>query len=109
MSKAVDNLMKAMDARPLSARRWEDSPIWPRACDGPELTRNLWSLPACQSLFLTDEGPVVMQGVAPGVRCCGRTTIRSGCPDCGVANRSGGRKHVSRVSRSQLARGSCSL
>jgi uncharacterized protein YbcV (DUF1398 family) len=27
------------------------------------VTRNLWSLPACQSLFLTGEGPVVMQGV----------------------------------------------
>jgi uncharacterized protein YbcV (DUF1398 family) len=25
-------------------------------------TRNIWSLPACQSLFLTDRGPVVMQG-----------------------------------------------
>ncbi len=26
------------------------------------VTRNLWSLPACQSLYLTDKGPVVMQG-----------------------------------------------
>jgi uncharacterized protein YbcV (DUF1398 family) len=26
------------------------------------VTRNIWSLPACQSLFLSDEGPVVMQG-----------------------------------------------
>jgi uncharacterized protein YbcV (DUF1398 family) len=25
--------------------------------------RNTWCLPACQSLFLTKEGPVVMQGV----------------------------------------------
>ncbi|MES1258925.1 MAG: DUF1398 domain-containing protein, partial [Acidobacteriota bacterium] len=25
-------------------------------------TRNVWFLPACQSLFLTKEGPVVMQG-----------------------------------------------
>lgn len=26
------------------------------------VTRNIWSLPACQSLFLTTSGPVVMQG-----------------------------------------------
>jgi len=25
--------------------------------------RNVWSLPSCQSLYLTQEGPVVMQGV----------------------------------------------
>jgi uncharacterized protein YbcV (DUF1398 family) len=27
------------------------------------VTRNLWILPACQSLFLTNDGPVVTQGV----------------------------------------------
>ena len=26
------------------------------------VTRNLWSLPSCQSLYLTKEGPVVIQG-----------------------------------------------
>jgi len=26
------------------------------------VTRNVWSLPSCQSLFLTKEGPVVIQG-----------------------------------------------
>ena len=26
------------------------------------VTRNVWSLPACQSIFLTNDGPVVMQG-----------------------------------------------
>jgi uncharacterized protein YbcV (DUF1398 family) len=26
------------------------------------VTRNVWSLPACQSLFLTKEGPVLTQG-----------------------------------------------
>ena len=26
------------------------------------VTRNSWSLPACQSLFLTDEGTVILQG-----------------------------------------------
>ncbi len=25
-------------------------------------TRNIWSLPACQGIFLTNDGPVVMQG-----------------------------------------------
>ena len=27
------------------------------------VTRNIWSLPSCQSLFLTEQGPVVMQGL----------------------------------------------
>lgn len=26
------------------------------------VTRNVWSLPGCQSVFLTQDGPVVMQG-----------------------------------------------
>jgi uncharacterized protein YbcV (DUF1398 family) len=26
------------------------------------VTRNIWSLPGCQSIFLTDHGPVVVQG-----------------------------------------------
>ena len=26
------------------------------------MTRNLWSLPACQSIFLTNDGPVITQG-----------------------------------------------
>jgi len=26
------------------------------------VSRNVWFLPACESLYLTDEGPVVMQG-----------------------------------------------
>jgi uncharacterized protein YbcV (DUF1398 family) len=26
------------------------------------VTRNVWSLPACQSLYLTNDGPVVTQG-----------------------------------------------
>jgi uncharacterized protein YbcV (DUF1398 family) len=26
------------------------------------VTRNFWFLPACQSIFLTDDGPVVIQG-----------------------------------------------
>jgi uncharacterized protein YbcV (DUF1398 family) len=26
------------------------------------VTRNVWTLPACQNIFLTENGPVVMQG-----------------------------------------------
>jgi uncharacterized protein YbcV (DUF1398 family) len=28
------------------------------------VNRNLWSLPSCQSLYLTNEGPVVTQGTS---------------------------------------------
>lgn len=62
MSTAIDNLNAAMQRA---------AAIWPKAGGFPYLaeslrqagvTRNIWSLPACQSLFLTAQGPVMMQG-----------------------------------------------
>ncbi len=41
------------------------------------VTRNVWTLPACQSLFLTSDGPVVIQG----------TPLVSGMADVPVFNR----------------------
>ncbi len=43
------------------------------------VTRNIWSLPACQSLFLTREGPVVIQG----------KPLASGAMDVPAFNRDG--------------------
>ena len=62
MSKAIENL-EAAQKRAIAIR--------PRVAGFPDLaetlrqagvTRNFWFLPACQSLFLTNDGPVVAQG-----------------------------------------------
>ncbi|HEY3823185.1 MAG TPA: DUF1398 family protein [Bryobacteraceae bacterium] len=62
MSKAIENLnaaqLRAMAGRP----KVGGFPYLAETLRRAGVTRNIWSLPACQSLFLTDDGPVVMQG-----------------------------------------------
>jgi len=62
MSKAIENLeaaqRKAMAIRP----KVGGFPYLAETLRRAGVTRNVWVLPACQSLFLTDEGPVVTQG-----------------------------------------------
>jgi uncharacterized protein YbcV (DUF1398 family) len=62
MSKAVDNLMKAMQQAAAGRPKVGGFPYLAETLRLAGVTRNIWSLPACQSLFLTSEGPVVMQG-----------------------------------------------
>jgi uncharacterized protein YbcV (DUF1398 family) len=62
MSKAVDNLVKAMDRAAAIRPKVEGFPYLAESLRQAGVIRNTWSLPACQSLFLTGEGPVVMQG-----------------------------------------------
>lgn len=62
MSKAIENLQAAQQ-RAMSIRpKVGGFPYLAEALRQAGVTRNLWSLPSCQSLFLTKEGPVVMQG-----------------------------------------------
>lgn len=62
MSKAIDNLNEAM-ARAAAIRPSVGGfPYLAETLRRAGVTRNVWSLPACQSLFLTSEGPVVTQG-----------------------------------------------
>lgn len=63
MSKAIDNLMKAMERGAAIRPKAGGFPYLAESLRLAGVTRNIWSLPACQSLFLTGEGPVVMQGV----------------------------------------------
>ncbi len=63
MSKAIDNLMKAMERGAAVRPKVGGFPYLAESLRVAGVTRNIWSLPACQSLFLTGEGPVVMQGV----------------------------------------------
>ncbi len=62
MSKAIDKLeaaqMRAMAIRPKAG----GFPYLAETLRRAGVTPNLWFLPACQSLFLTDDGPVVIQG-----------------------------------------------
>jgi uncharacterized protein YbcV (DUF1398 family) len=62
MSKAMDNLNHAMERAAAIRPRVGGFPYLAEVLRRAGVTRNFWSLPACQSLFLTSEGPVVMQG-----------------------------------------------
>jgi uncharacterized protein YbcV (DUF1398 family) len=62
MSKAIDNLNTAMQRAAAIRPKVGGFPYLAESLRQAGVTRNIWSLPACQSLFLTDHGPVVMQG-----------------------------------------------
>jgi len=62
MSKAIDNL-KAAQQRGMAGRpKVGGFPYLAESLRLAGVTRNRWSLPACQSLWLTAEGPVALQG-----------------------------------------------
>ena len=62
MSKAIENL-QAVQQRAVAMRpKVGGFPYFAEALRQGGVTRNLWSLPSCQSIFLTNDGPVVMQG-----------------------------------------------
>jgi uncharacterized protein YbcV (DUF1398 family) len=62
MSKAVDNLMEAMKFAQANRPRAGGFPHLAEVLRKAGVTRNVWSLPSCQSLYLTQEGPVAIQG-----------------------------------------------
>jgi len=62
VSKAIDNLNKAMARAAAIRPRVGGFPYLAEVLRQAGVTRNIWSLPSCQSLFLTGEGPVIMQG-----------------------------------------------
>jgi uncharacterized protein YbcV (DUF1398 family) len=62
MSKAIDNLDRAMERVAAIRPKVGGFPYLAEALRRAGVTRNVWSLPACQSLFLTSDGPVVIQG-----------------------------------------------
>jgi uncharacterized protein YbcV (DUF1398 family) len=62
MSKAIDNLQAAQQ-RALTLRpKVGGFPYLAEVLRQAGVTRNFWFLPACQSIFLTNDGPVVTQG-----------------------------------------------
>lgn len=62
MSKAIENLMEALKRAERIRPRVGGFPYLAEVMKQAGVTRNVWSLPGCQSVFLTQHGPVVMQG-----------------------------------------------
>lgn len=68
MSKAIENLTEAMKVAEAGRPRVGGFPYLAEVLRKAGVTRNVWSLPSCQSLFLTRDGPVIMQGAPSGQR-----------------------------------------
>lgn len=61
MSGAIVNLQAAMERAAAGRPKVGGFPYLAETLRRAGVTRNMWSLPGCQSLFLTEKGPVVMQ------------------------------------------------
>src|SRR5580700_334669 len=62
MSQAIENLESALQRAFAGRPKVGGFPYLAETLRRAGVTRNLWYLPACQSLYLTDAGPVVTQG-----------------------------------------------
>jgi uncharacterized protein YbcV (DUF1398 family) len=62
MSDAVNNLKAALQRAMAGRPAVGGFPYLAETLRRAGVTRNLWFLPACQSLYLTERGPVVNQG-----------------------------------------------
>ena len=62
MSNAIDNLNSALQRAMATRPKVGGFPYLAETLRRAGVKRNLWSLPACQSLYLTDDGPVVTHG-----------------------------------------------
>jgi len=61
MSTAIDNLQAALQRAFAGRPAVGGFPYLAETLRQAGVTRNLWFLPACQSLYLTAQGPVVTQ------------------------------------------------
>lgn len=62
MSKAIKNIESAMQYAASIRPKIGGFPYLAEALRQAGVTRNVWALPACQSIFTTNLGPVVIQG-----------------------------------------------
>lgn len=62
MSKAIENLEAAQKAAAAMRPEVGGFPYLAETLRRAGVTRNFWFLPACQSLYLTNDGPVMIQG-----------------------------------------------
>jgi uncharacterized protein YbcV (DUF1398 family) len=61
MSKAIDNLGAALERAMAVRPKVGGFPHLAEALYQAGVIRNVWTLPSCQSLYLTKDGPVVFQ------------------------------------------------
>ncbi len=62
MSKAIENLRAAQERAMAGRPKVGGFPYLAETLRRAGVRRNVWTLPACQSLYLTDDGPVVVSG-----------------------------------------------
>jgi uncharacterized protein YbcV (DUF1398 family) len=62
MSKAIENLQAALQRATTIRPKAGGFPYLAEVLRRAGVTRNLWFLPACESLYLTELGPVATQG-----------------------------------------------
>jgi len=62
LSEAIDNLQAAQKRAMVGRPKVGGFPYLAETLKRAGVTRNLWFLPACESLYLTECGPVVTQG-----------------------------------------------
>ncbi len=62
MSNAIENLQAAQKHAMAVRPKVGGFPYLAEALRRAGVKKNIWSLPACQSIYLTAKGPVVMQG-----------------------------------------------
>lgn len=62
MSKAIENLLEAQKFALSIRPKVGGFPYLAEALRLAGVTRNTWSLPSCQSIYITTHGPVVQQG-----------------------------------------------
>lgn len=62
MSTAVENLLKAQQFAMSIRPKVGGFPYLAEVLRKAGITRNVWSLPSCQSIYLTEHGSVVSQG-----------------------------------------------
>jgi uncharacterized protein YbcV (DUF1398 family) len=62
MSKAIENLLKAQQFAMSIRPKLGGFPYLAEALRRAGITKNIWQLPSCQSIYLTEQGSVVSQG-----------------------------------------------
>jgi uncharacterized protein YbcV (DUF1398 family) len=63
MSEAIKNLNAAIQQGMAIRPKVAGFPYLAETLRRAGVKRNIWALPACQALYLTENGPVMMQGV----------------------------------------------
>jgi uncharacterized protein YbcV (DUF1398 family) len=109
VSKAIENLQAAQQHAMAGRPKVGGLPYLAETLRRAGVKHNHWFLPACHSLYLTQEGPIVSQSYTIIIRVSGCTKIQPRCARRCVANRPSWEEHLSGVLAGLLARRCCAL